>query len=126
MAALGSDVTAFHLLLRLLPIASVALLLTTQSLGVRAAALGAAPVAHQERGAGAPWGSPAPRKLYPQAAVLEEFFAVDDDSDLHASSLIRIAARALTFDAPRVAPHYCEALPTHDPCAGPQTGPPAA
>jgi len=122
-------VTALRALLRLLAIASAAILLTAQPLGNRTPAPHATVATSHERDVLPPRaGDLVTRKQHRHAATLEEFFAIDDDSDVYGSAAVRIAGAASTWlvllAAPRPSIRYRDALPSHKACAGPQTGPP--
>jgi hypothetical protein len=123
-------VIALRSLLRLLLVLSPALLLTTQPLGIRTPVPHDVAIVSHERDALPPRAGDFATRKQRHAASLEEFFAIDDDPDQSPSSLVRIMAPALTrvvpFAAPGLPARHREPLPSHKPCAGPQTGPPIA
>jgi hypothetical protein len=66
----------------------------------------------------------------PDLASVIEYIAIEDETDQSASSAVRIVATALAQGLPFLArgplSSYRQALPSHKPCAGPQTGPPTS
>ena len=131
MSRLGvPGVTALGTLLRLLPLLSAIMLLAVQPLGIRAPVPHDTIVASHEHDVLPPRQGDLVTRKQRHAASLEEFFAIDDDSDQYAKAppgLAAMLARSWPVaERPRPPLCYREALPTHRPCAAPQTGPPHA
>jgi hypothetical protein len=125
-----ANVIALRALFRLLLVVSPALLLTTQPLDVRLPASHVVVVGSHERDVLPPRADDLVTRKQRHAASLEEFFAIDDDSDQSPPSSVRIVLpallRVMPLAAPRLPACHPEAPPSHKPCAGPQTGPPTA
>jgi hypothetical protein len=125
------DVASLRALLRLLTVVSAVFLLTAEPLGVHAPTTNVSFLESHERDVAASrTGDLVTRKQHRRAASLEEFFAIDDDSDQYTPSSARIVAAAFTWSVPLAVPcspvRYRDALPSHRPCAGTQTGPPTS
>jgi hypothetical protein len=117
-------------LLRLLPIVAALLLLAASPLGVSPPLHGESVLASGEQGAQPPRRGDFITRKHRHAASLEEFFAIDDDSEQHFNSLPRGLAPALAryavFVEPRAVSRYREWRPSYRPSAAFPTGPPSA
>jgi hypothetical protein len=124
-------VIAVRILLRLLLLLlllSPALLVTAQPLGARPLAPHGLVIASHQHDVLPPRADDLVTRKQRHAASLEEFFAIDDDSDQAPPSSVRFAVpalmRATSLVAPPLRACHRDAPPSHKPCAGPQTGPP--
>jgi hypothetical protein len=123
-------VIARSVFLRLLPALTALLLFSAQPAGRNQPAQHDAAVASHERDAAAPRAADWVTRKQRHAATLEEFFAIDDDSDQFAKPPLSLVAPALDgftqIDERERAARYREARPNHRACAAPPTGPPHA
>jgi hypothetical protein len=128
---IGPDnVTSIRCLLRLLPLLAALLLLPTQPLGTHA------PIPHESvlesgrHGAQPPASGEFITRKQRHAASLEEYFAIDDDSEQHFVSQARVVASQIAchieFAEPQPVLCYREWRPSHRPNAALPTGPPSA
>ena len=122
------DVASLRALLRLLAFVSAAFLLTAQPLGITPTPNVSFLESHERDVAPLREGELVTRKQHRRAATLEEFFAIDDDSDQYVSAAVRVLAATSAWSVPLAArclpARYRDAPSSHKPCAGPQTGPP--
>jgi hypothetical protein len=120
-------VISLRRLLQSLPIVAAALLLSAQPLDTRS------PAQHDlvvQNGEGiAPLQGDFVTRKRRYAASIEEYFAIDDDSEQHVNSLTRTRspslARSLEVAEPQVVSAYREWRPGRRPDAALPTGPPS-